>query len=250
MNDLVERLRAPALVVAKRVDEEHHVGVSLRVVLIHVGTPATGGGAPVHAAHAVAGHELAHFGPLDPVPLRPRDVAPHGELGAPRRRPGCIDRPRDRPAAAAAPAVAAGTRTGPPGRERPRSRPPARSLPSGCSGSAGERRTARPPRAAASGRSGRSSSGAMPGGSRVRTAKLGDPRRRLQRQPYSCDLVRPRPRAGRSSSALALSSGGSVVRLMPSDRAAGRAAPPSRPAPAGAGAMARPGAGRRRQRSP
>src|SRR5205085_4320164 len=71
---LVERALGLRGRLGERVDEQDHVGVPLRMVLVHPELAATGARTPVHAPHAVAGNEGPEIGELDPFAALARDV--------------------------------------------------------------------------------------------------------------------------------------------------------------------------------
>src|SRR5205085_3158012 len=56
------------------IEEEQHVGVSLRLLLVHPELAAARRRTPVHVAHAVAGNEQPQVGELDPLTALPGDV--------------------------------------------------------------------------------------------------------------------------------------------------------------------------------
>ena len=73
---VVEHAAIAVADVGEAVDEEHDVGVAFGVPLVdHEPLPASRR-PPVDRAHAVSGYEVAEVGVLDPVTLRPGDLAP------------------------------------------------------------------------------------------------------------------------------------------------------------------------------
>ena len=82
---VVEHAAAAAADVREAVDEEHDVGVALRVALVHDEALPARRRAPVDRADAVARDEVADVRVLDPVALRARDLAARERLGLERR---------------------------------------------------------------------------------------------------------------------------------------------------------------------
>jgi hypothetical protein len=63
------------------VEEDHDVGVPLRVLLVHPEVAAASADPPVHASHPVAEHERPQVGELDSLPFAAGELVPAEELG-------------------------------------------------------------------------------------------------------------------------------------------------------------------------
>ena len=64
----------------EHVQENHHVGIAFRVMLVDPELTAASRGTPIHVADPVSGHELTDVGELDPLRFLARNMVAGEDL--------------------------------------------------------------------------------------------------------------------------------------------------------------------------